>query len=195
MKSPLAILTTAAALTLSCGSLTHCGVAADVATAGVDPEALAQDSRAALRSLYRSNPTAKALGSRAKGILVFPEIAKGGFMVGGMGGKGALIQPDGGVRSFYQTVGLSYGFQAGIQEYSYALFLMDDSAFSALNSADGWAVGSSPGLVVMDSSVTLSGLSTTNMNKSTYAFFFNRQGLMGGAGLEGTKISRIHLEP
>ena len=188
MKFTTTTLVSAATLAVSCISLTQCGVNA----AGVDPEGLAQSSRSALNSLCANNAAARSLRGRAKAILVFPAITKAGFMVGGMGGNGALIQPGGGVREFYQTGGLSYGFQAGIQEYGYALFLMDDSAIKALNSSDGWAVGSSPNLVVMDSSVTVSGLSSATMNKSTYAFFFDRKGLMGGLGLEGTKITRIH---
>jgi hypothetical protein len=30
------------------------------------------------------------------------------------------------------------------------------------------------------------------MNKGTYAFFFNQRGLMGGLGLQGSKITRIN---
>ena len=112
-------------------------------------------------------------------------------MVGGMAGNGALIRNDGTIRDFYQTAGASYGLQAGIQKYGYALFLMDDSAFANLNRADGWEVGSSPSLVIVDEGMATS-LTTTTLNKSTYAFFFNQRGLMGGLGLQGSKITRIH---
>ena len=151
---------------------------------------IAADSRAALRWLYATNPKARMLGSRAWGVLVFPSIIKGGFMVGGMAGNGALIQ-GGSVRGFYQTAGLSYGLQAGLQSYGYALFLMDGSAFASINRADGWEVGSAPSLVVLDQGMSGS-LSTTTLNKSIYAVFFNQQGLMGGLGLQGSKITRIH---
>jgi len=181
---------------LACGSLAllpSCGndPVTNINAASVNPRKLAADSRAALNRLYRTNPAARKLGARAKGILIFPEITKGGFMVGGMGGNGALIRNDGTIRDFYQTGGLSYGFQAGIQQYGYALFLMDDSAFANLNRSGGWEVGSSPSLVIVDEGMATS-LSTTTINKSTYAFFFNQRGLMGGLGLQGSKITRIH---
>ncbi len=194
MKITITTLASAAVLSLSCVTLSHCagGVIAQTNAAGVNPEVLAQKSRTALDSLCSNNANARTLRRKAKAILVFPEITKGGFMIGGMGGNGAPIQPGGGVRDFYQTGGISYGFQAGVQEYGYALFLMDNDAIASLNSSGGWAVGGSPSLVVMDSSVSISGLSSATMNKGTYAFFFNRKGLMGGAGLEGTKITRIH---
>jgi lipid-binding SYLF domain-containing protein len=185
----------AAAAILIAGSfaLSHCasGPVTNMNAASVNPRQLAADSRAALNNLYRSNPSAHALGARAKGILVFPEITKGGFMIGGMGGNGALIRNDGTIRDFYQTAGLSYGFQAGIQEYGYALFLMDNDSINNINRADGWEIGSSPSLVIVDQGMAAS-LSTTTMNKGTYAFFFNQRGLMGGLGLQGSKITRIH---
>ena len=46
----------------------------------------------ALVDLYAKTPSAKLLGEKAQGILVFPSITKGGFMVGGQFGEGALIQ-------------------------------------------------------------------------------------------------------
>jgi hypothetical protein len=68
---------------------------------------------------------------------------------------------------------------------------MDREAFANINRADGWEVGSSPSLTVVDKGVAAS-LSTTTVDKGTYAFFFNQTGLMGGLGLQGSKITRIH---
>ena len=111
-------------------------------------------------------------------------------MLGGMGGNGTLIRPDGSIRDFYQTAGLSYGLQAGVQQYGYALFLMDRQAMANLNRTDGWEVGSAPSLTIVDQGVAAS-LSTATIDSGTYAFFFNQRGLMGGLGLQGSKITRI----
>jgi lipid-binding SYLF domain-containing protein len=189
------IHTIASAVMLSAGTLILSQCANDPVTninaASVNPRELAAESRAALKQLYARNPSAKLLGDHAKGILVFPAITKGGFVVGGMGGNGALIRNDGTIREFYQTAGLSYGLQAGVQRFGYALFLMDNSAYANLNRAGGWEIGSSPSLVVVDQGMATS-LSTVTLNSSTYAFFFNQRGLMGGLGLQGSKITRIH---
>jgi lipid-binding SYLF domain-containing protein len=37
-----------------------------------------------------------------------------------------------------------------------------------------------------------SSMTTTSLQKGTFAFFFNQRGLMGGLGLQGSKITRIH---
>jgi lipid-binding SYLF domain-containing protein len=192
MKHTLRKLATATLLAAGALTLSHCasGPVTRMNATNVNPRQLAADSRAALNDLYRSNPGARRLGTSAKGILVFPNITKGGFVVGGMGGNGALIRNDGTIRDFYQTGGVSYGLQAGVQKYGYALFLMDDSAFNNLNRASGWEVGGSPSLVIVDEGMART-LSTTTLNKSTYAFFFNQRGLMGGLGLQGSKITRI----
>lgn len=193
MKHRIQTIASAALLATGTLILNQCanGPATNLNAASVNPRQLAADSRAALKQLYARNPAARRLGSSAKGILVFPEITKGGLMVGGMAGNGALIRPDGTIRDFYQTAGASYGLQAGIQQYGYALFLMDNSAFANINRSDGWEVGSSPSLVIVDEGMAAS-LSTTTLNKSTYAFFFSQRGLMGGLGLQGSKITRIH---
>lgn len=188
----------AAAALLAAGALTlsNCsnGIVANTNAAGTNPRELAADSRAALNQLCRQNVGARTLRGKAQGILVFPKVTKGGLMVGAMGGNGALIRPDGTIRDFYQTGGASYGLQAGIQQYGYALFLMDRSAFDNINRSSGWEVGSSPSLVVVDEGMSAS-MTTTTLNKGTYAFFFNQRGLMGGLGLQGSKITRIHPTP
>ena len=178
-----------AGVLVGCLLLNQC--ATGPTSSGASASQISADSHSALRDLYRTNPKARQLGNHAKGILIFPSIAKGGFVVGGMGGNGALIRPDGSIHDYYQTGGLSYGLQAGVQKYGYALFLMDREAFANINRAEGWEVGSSPSLVVVDKGVAGS-LSTTTIDKGTYAFFFNQSGLMGGLGLQGTKITRIH---
>lgn len=152
---------------------------------------IAADSRAALKDLYASNPSARRLGQKASGILVFPHIMKGGFVVGAEGGNGALLSNGGAVRGYYQTAGASWGLQAGVQKFGYALFLMSPSDVANLDRAAGWEVGSSPSLVVVDKGAGAN-LTTTTINKGVYAFVFDQKGLMGGLGLKGTKITRIH---
>jgi lipid-binding SYLF domain-containing protein len=91
--------------------------------------------------------------------------------------------------AYYNTVAASYGFQAGLQRFSYAMFFMNDAALGYLNNSGGWEVGSAPSLVVVDTGLARS-LSTTTLRKGIYVFFFSQKGLMGGIGLQGTKITR-----
>jgi len=150
---------------------------------------LNRDVKNGLEILYAKSPAAKTLGERAKGILVFPGIVKGGFLVGGQYGEGALLIA-GKTTGYYNTVQASYGLQAGIQKYGYAMFLMSDSAVKWIDKSDGWEIGTGPSIVVMDTGAA-SSATTTTLQSEIYAFFFNQEGLMGGLGLQGTKISKM----
>jgi len=150
---------------------------------------ISRDAKVTLEKLYAKSSSAKTLGEKAKGVLVFPGIAKAGFLVGGQFGEGAVFK-GGQVAGYYNTVQGSFGLQAGIQKYGYALFLMTDSAMKWIDKSDGWEIGVGPSIVVMDIGAATSA-TTTTVQAEIYAFFFDQTGLMGGLGLAGTKITKI----
>jgi len=152
-------------------------------------EEINRDVKNALEELYAKSPSAKVLSEKAKGILVFPSIVKGGFMVGGQYGEGALLQ-GGKTAGYYSTVQVSYGLQIGLQKYGYALFFMSEPAMKWLDKSDGWELGVGPTIVVVDTGASTS-TTTTTTKADIYAFFFSQKGLMAGLGLQGTKISKI----
>lgn len=143
----------------------------------------------ALQTLYRTTPAAKEIAKVAKGILVFPSIVKGGFIIGGQYGEGAL-RAGGKTTGYYRTVAASYGLQVGAQKFGYALFFLDDASLRYLKKSDGWEVGVGPSIVIMDEGKARS-FSTTTVKSGVYAFFFSQQGLMAGLGIQGSKISEI----
>ena len=157
--------------------------------AAASGEEISLNAQKALQKLYKTSSGARAIGDKAVSVLVFPAITKGGFIVGGLYGEGALIK-QGKTVSYYNTVAASYGLQAGLQKYGYALFFMTDSAEAYLNRSDGWELGVGPNITVVDVGAAKS-LSTTTMKSDIYAFFFDQKGLMAGLGLQGTKITKI----
>ncbi len=146
-------------------------------------------SEKVLTRLYANNPRAAALGQKAIAVLVFPEIIKAGFIVGGQRGDGVLFR-NGKVAGYYNTTAASYGLQAGIQRFGYALFFMNEEALNYLHKSDGFELGGAPSLVVLDAGASGS-LSTTTLQKGIYALFFSQRGLMAGLSLQGTKISEF----
>jgi len=164
------------------------GMLSESASAATAAE-LNADGKAALNRLYAQSARAKRYARDAHGILVFPKIVKAGFMIGGQGGEGVLFM-GGKPAGYYKIAAASFGFQAGGQSFSYALFLMNDAALRYLRKSDGWAIGSGPSVVVVDKGVAKSTTSTT-IAKDVYAFPFGQKGLMGGLGLEGSKITPI----
>jgi lipid-binding SYLF domain-containing protein len=143
-----------------------------------------------LSALYKAEPGAKPLANQAKGVLVFPDIVKGGFIVAGQYGDGAL-RKKGRTVGYYRSLAASVGLQAGAESYGYALFFMDDDSLKWLDKTDGWEIGTGPTLVVLDKGFGKKFTSTT-LHTGVYAFVFSQKGLMGGIGLEGSKITKIN---
>lgn len=165
-------------------------VSAGAARAAATAEEIDAKASAALKELYEKTPAAKKLGNEAVAVLVFPNIGKGGFVLAGSYGTGALYK--GGKQSgFYNTAEVSYGFQAGIEKYAYALFFMTEEALAYLDKSEGFELGAGPSLTVVDEGIA-KGLGTTQSRDDIYGFVFGQQGLMGGIGLKGSKITRIH---
>lgn len=146
-----------------------------------------RDVETALAKLYATTPEAKALAKNAKGILVFPGVVKAGFIGGAQFGVGAL-KKRGGTVGYYQFAAGSYGLQAGAQSFDYVMFFMKGSALDYLNSSAGWEVGVGPSIVVVDAGAAKS-LTTTTLKDDVYAFISNQKGLMGGLGIQGSKIT------
>jgi len=153
------------------------------AAGGID-----EDVCAALKKLYASTPAAKRIGEQAKAVLIFPNIVKAGFLVGGQYGSGALVQR-GTIVGHYNSVAASYGLQAGVQKFGYALFLMNDKALAYLDKSDGWEIGVGPSVVVIDQGKAKTMTSTT-LRDDVYAFIFGQKGLMAGLGIQGSKITK-----
>ena len=149
-----------------------------------------RDVDSAIAKLYASSPAAKELSKVSKGILVFPNVVKGGLIIGGQYGKGAL-RVDGNTVGYYSTAAASYGLQAGAQTFGYAMFFMTEGALEYLNKSSGWEIGVGPSIVVVDEGLARS-LSTTTAKEDIYVFFFSQKGLMAGLGIQGSKITQIH---
>ncbi len=143
----------------------------------------------ALQDLYATTPGAREMAKRAKAVLVFPNIVKGGFVFGMQYGQGALRIRNR-TAGYYSTVSASYGYQVGVQTFGYALFLMSDTALDYLNRSGGWELGVGPSIVVVDAGMAKS-LTTMTTKNDIYAFFFDQKGFMADADLQGTKISPI----
>lgn len=143
-----------------------------------------------LNDLYADQPAARELAKKAKGVLVFPNIVKGGFMFGAQYGTGALRKGNRSV-GYYKSIAASYGLQAGVQTFGYALFFMTQSALDYVDESNGWEIGVGPSIVVVDAGMGKS-LTTTTAKADVYAFIFDQKGLMAGLGLQGSKIIKIN---
>lgn len=150
--------------------------------------------RRALDELYRTVPDTRDLAQRARGVLVMPHVLKGGFILGGSYGEGALLLngPQGyqAPAEYYSVASASLGLQAGMQKSSHALFFMTEGAVEGFRRRDGWEIGADAEVTFPDKGMAAQ-TNTTLLNKSVIAVVFGQDGLLLGASLEGAKYSAI----
>ncbi|SEA45461.1 YSC84-related protein [Rubrimonas cliftonensis] len=154
-----------------------------------DAEVIDIKVRKALEQLFATVPGSQDLYAKAKGALVMPDIIKGGFVVGGAYGEGALLVADA-TAGYYSFGAASFGFQAGVQSTKQALFFMTDAALDGFRDAKGWSIGADAEVTFPGDGVNL-GLDSTTARSPIVAFIFGEDGLMAGASIEGGKYTRV----
>ena len=140
----------------------------------------------ALARLYAQSSAAKTLGEQAVGILVFPEITKGGFIIGGEHGDGAL-RVGGKTDGYYESSSASIGLQVGISSRSLVIMFMTQEALAKFKASDKWEAGVDADVTVVESGATGS-IDTTTGKNQVIGFNFGEKGLMAGVSIEGTKV-------
>jgi lipid-binding SYLF domain-containing protein len=128
--------------------------------------------------------------AKAKGVLVFPLIRKGGFGIGGEYGQGAL-RVQGKTEAYYSTAAASIGLQIGGQSRRQIIVFLDQTALDKFRASEGWEIGVDASVAVVTVGVG-GAIDTTQINQPIVAFVFDNKGLMYNLSLEGSKISQIH---
>ena len=145
--------------------------------------------RDALTELYQQSDAARTLVAKAKGVLVFPHVIKGGLILGGEYGEGALMS-GGSVVSYYTMKLASLGLQIGAQRRKVVLLFMTSEAYDGFLKSRAWKVGVD-GSVTVAGSGTGKGIDASTAQKPIVGFVFSNEGLMFNLTLEGSKISRM----
>jgi lipid-binding SYLF domain-containing protein len=145
-------------------------------------------SKQALQEFYRHSSAGKQLFQQAKGALIFPEVYKAGFGIGGEYGEGKLVE-NGRTTGYYSIAAASIGFQLGAQVKTEIILFMTDKALRQFKQSDGWEAGVDGSVAV----VTLGAggeIDTSTIKDPIIGFIFSNKGLMYNLSLEGSKITR-----
>jgi lipid-binding SYLF domain-containing protein len=126
---------------------------------------------------------------RAKAIMIFPELYKGGFVVGAEGGHGILTSRGGqgwSQPAFYDLAAGSLGLQIGGQVSEVVLTIMSDKALNAVLD-NQLKFGGDMAIAVGPIGKGLGADTTTNLQADVYSFA-KTAGLFGGVSFEGAGI-------
>jgi lipid-binding SYLF domain-containing protein len=148
-----------------------------------------QNVHATMQQFYQLNPKHKDLVARAKGVLVFPRITKGGIGVGGQYGEGAL-RVNGKNVAYYSVTSGSVGLTLGLATHKEVILFMNQEALDKFTNSHGWSIGADTGVAVLTDGGGGS-YDTQTLQKPILAFVFGENGLLGDASVEGSKIDRL----
>lgn len=153
-----------------------------------EDETIFRNCAAALNELRENDPDRiiDYFLEDAQGVLIFPNIIKGGFIAGAQGGKGVFVARQAPGRwsapVFYSLGGASFGYQIGLQRLRAVFIFMDrehmleelEAGFT-LDTNYSWSVlnGGEAGM-----------LSTVTMNNGVIGFL-GVAGLYAGVSLQG----------
>jgi lipid-binding SYLF domain-containing protein len=165
------------------------GFAVTAAQAQTEQQKLVNASDVTLSNFMR-DPEMKWLQQnlhRAKAVLIAPEIAKAGFIIGGSGGRAVLVARGADGKwigpAFYTLATASVGFQAGIAVSEMVTLVMTEKAMNSLL-ASTFKFGA-------DASIAAGpvGAGAKSDVVADLIAFSRSKGIYGGVNLDGTVVS------
>ena len=152
-----------------------------------DAEGLVYKARGTLDEFMRNKDFSWLRGhlSQAKGVVIYPQVLKAGFIFGGSGGTGVLLVNDKGEWSqpaFYNVGSVSFGLQAGGETAEIVMLLWTQKAVDALMTTKAKLGG--------DTSVAMGPMGGGVKGDVTADFvsFAKSKGLYAGMNLEGSVV-------
>jgi lipid-binding SYLF domain-containing protein len=144
----------------------------------------------ALNQFDQLNPTNQDLVARAKGILVFPRVTKGGAGVAGEFGEGALLVK-GQYAGYYSLSSASVGLTLGVAKHEEIIMFMTQDALDKFTSTKGWAVGADTGIAMLSKGAG-GDYDTKTLQRPILGFVFAEKGLIADVSLDGSKITQLN---
>ena len=127
---------------------------------------------------------------KAEGVLVFPDVVKAGFGIGGETGDGALLIK-GKTVDYYNTSAASIGFQLGLQFKTVVLVFLKKDALDKFRNSSGWEAGVDASVAIIKLGAGVD-VNTINITDPIVGFVFSNKGLMYNLTLEGSKITKLN---
>lgn len=126
---------------------------------------------------------------KAKAVLIFPEVIKVGFGIGGEYGEGALRINNKTVE-YYSTAAASIGFQLGAQIKTVILVFLDNTELKRFRNSSGWEAGVDGSVAILEYGAGKD-INTINIEDPIVGFVISNKGLMYNLTLEGSKLTKI----
>jgi lipid-binding SYLF domain-containing protein len=148
-------------------------------------DTLVKQAQASRQEWNKVDPQFEAFAKKSYGYAFFPEITKGGFVVGGARGQGVVYEKGQHV-GYADLTQVSVGFQGGLQDYSQLIVFENQAAMDRFkrNEVD---FGANASAVVADKGAAL----TAQFVDGVAVFVRPIKGAMAEASLAGQQITYL----
>jgi len=151
---------------------------------------------------FKTNPKAASFFSKSHAYVVFPDVGKAGFIVGGEHGDGKVYEKGKQVGTASLTQ-VSVGAQAGAKEYAEIIFFESQADFDKFKAGDFQLSGNAEATAVTLSASASAGTDASTATASTEAdtaatygnyqngvavFTITKGGLMAGVSVGGQRL-------
>ncbi|HEX9023992.1 MAG TPA: lipid-binding SYLF domain-containing protein [Geobacteraceae bacterium] len=127
----------------------------------------------------------------AKGVLIFPQVLKAGFFLGGSGGTGVLLVNNGGNNwsepAFYTLGSVTFGLQIGGEAAEVVMLAMNQKALDSLLSSSV-KLGGDVSVAIGPIGGGAKGAMTVPEVTADFVSFTKTKGLYAGLNLEGSVL-------
>lgn len=160
---------------------------------GTEPEQMVDRARMSFQSMMTDNqyPGLVDLATRAKAIIIVPNLLRAAFFFGGRGGNAImLVRNEDGKWSppaFYTLGGISWGLQIGGQTSELVLAVMTEKGLNAIINREV-TLGADAGVAVGELGKGVNASTGMDTKADMYAFA-RSEGLFVGVSLEGSVIA------
>ena len=154
-----------------------------------DRASIESQANATLSRLYETAPGSREMVANAKGVLVFPAVIGGSFVIGVEHGDGVL-RVGNKTHSYYTTTGASIGWQAGGQSKAVIYVFSTQEALDKFVNGNGWSGGVDATVAVGHIGANGS-VDSQTIKAPVTSFVMTNTGLEAGVSLQGSKITRV----
>jgi lipid-binding SYLF domain-containing protein len=170
-------------------SLAVCGLLASASVFADTKAEIDVSVSEALKQFNLLDVSHEKLQQRAAGVLVFPQVTKGGVGVAGEYGEGVL-QVKGKTVGYYKLTSASVGLTLGVAKRSEIIMFMSQETLDKFNYSKGWSIGADTGVALMSKGVG-GDYDSKTLQKPILGFVFGEKGLMADLSLEGSKVTKL----
>ena len=141
-----------------------------------------EDAENAKEMLMETNPELKTFFTNSVGYAIFPNVGKGGLIVGGASGNGVLFE-NGKATGMADLKKISVGLQAGGQSLIQALFFEDEKALNEFKNGD-FELSAGASAVIVESGAAIN----YSFNEGIAIFALPKAGAMADLTVKGQKF-------